>query len=147
MLRIPLAQENFAVPVMLIVQVIPSFTSFFGSPSQFPPLEPSLVRAIIEEENGNTFSLYGQYQLDLPLPPKGGSCESFYETNEGVGGDAGLISGLSMVVVRCSGWDFFDGGMGMVGRRVYYAVEDEGVTYPQAQTGLLLEFFSCFFAL
>ena len=38
-----------------------------------------------------------------------------------------------MFFVRCGGWDFFDGGMGVVGERIYY---NNNGTYPRLQTGL-----------
>ena len=45
------------------------------------------------------------------------------------------MSGLSFVVVRCGGWEFFAGGMGGLGMKVYYKTEN-GVNYPREQTGL-----------
>ena len=73
----------------------------------------------------------------FPKHHQGGQCTSYYETNKGVQGEegGGMISGLSFVVVGCSEWDFFDGGMGGVGVRVYYGEEGGEGTYPRMQTG------------
>ena len=107
--------------------------------------EPTLVRVIIEQENSEETILYGLYNPVPVLPPFGGACELFYETNGAVpdaDNDLSLdsvVSGLTFVVVRCEGWGYVDGGMGVVAQRVYYDSGD-GVKYPRIQTGLI--FFS-----
>ena len=93
-----------------------------------------LFRLTIEEESGQEILLYGLFEPRSSLPPRGGVCESYYETNSGVIDDDLIVSGLSFVVIKCGGWMFSDGDMSGVGVRMYY--DSQGAKYPRNQTGL-----------
>ena len=102
------------------------------------------------EDKSTTF-----YTLFTPppvLPPRGGECRAVYETVEGgeVDGE-GAVSAFSFVVVNCGGWEYIDGGEGVVAQRVYYEVLDEGkgvvldpLEYPVKRNGLLFFIFFLF---
>ena len=149
--------SGFFLPLFFLLLVASFFVqkcyitqlSLLHSPPHSLFSEPTLVHVIIEQDNSKETILYGLYNPAAVLPPMGGVCETFYETNEGVEGDADLsvnsiISGLTFVVVRCKGWEFYDGGMGVVTQRIYYDTGD-GVKYPRIQNGLFFHYFPFFF--
>ena len=131
---------------VFFLSLFPCFLFFFLHGRLTEISEPLLFRLTIEVEDGDEIVLYGLFEPRAILPPRGGTCESFYDTNEGVGSDDSVImSGLSFFVVRCGGWMFSDGDMSIVGQRVYYQSSD-GPQYPRNQTCLLsFSFFPFFF--
>uniref|UniRef100_A0A7S4NUI1 GPS domain-containing protein n=1 Tax=Paramoeba aestuarina TaxID=180227 RepID=A0A7S4NUI1_9EUKA len=95
--------------------------------------EPLLFRLTIEDNDDVETVFYGLYEPRAILPPRGGECETYYDTNDDANNENQVVSGLTFVVVRCGGWSFFDGDMGIVGQRVYYQSSD-GAQYPRNQT-------------
>ena len=93
-----------------------------------------MFRLTIEKEDESTSIFYGLYEPRGVLSPRGGACESLFETNGDVG-EEGIVSGLSFIVVRCGGWMYADGDVSVVGQRIYY--ESDGALYPRNQTGYL----------
>ena len=134
--RILLELPNSAVLVAQIAQVSFQLSSFYSLLFLHFPPEPLMFRLIIEKEGGITNIFYGLFEPKGILPPRGGLCESLYQTNEGVGEGEGIVSGLSFVVVRCWGWMYADGDLSVLGHRVYY--ESTGSFYPRNQTGIYL---------
>ena len=96
-----------------------------------------MFRVVVENEDGEITIYYGMFSPKSALPPQGGGCEALYETNEGVGDEGEIVSGLSFVVVSCGGWEYYDGDKSIVGWEVYYESED-GASYPRNQTGLYI---------
>eukprot|EP00009_Paramoeba_aestuarina_P004479 CAMPEP_0201524816 /NCGR_PEP_ID=MMETSP0161_2-20130828/25361_1 /ASSEMBLY_ACC=CAM_ASM_000251 /TAXON_ID=180227 /ORGANISM="Neoparamoeba aestuarina, Strain SoJaBio B1-5/56/2" /LENGTH=903 /DNA_ID=CAMNT_0047924409 /DNA_START=630 /DNA_END=3341 /DNA_ORIENTATION=+ len=102
--------------------------------------EPVFVRLTLTFTDSSTVSIYQIYQPPPSLSPHGGSCSAVTSTlGEDVEDD--VVSLLSFIFVECTGWEFADGLVSVLGERVYFAVEDEGegevenpLTYPPKRT-------------
>ena len=116
------------------------------------PSEPILIKIIGTTED-TTVIFYALFTPPPVLPPQGGECRAIFETVTGgaVGGGNEAVSAFSFVVVNCGGWEYVDGGEGVVAQRVYYEVLDEGegevlnpLEYPSKRNSLLFFFFFSF---
>ena len=124
-------------PAMVCLHETSTFFStlhnnLFSNPFLTPFPEPTFVRLVVSFSDNTTLTLYQQYQPPTSLPPILGSCSASYSTltdGELVVGDddSDVTSLLTFVNANCQEWLYVDGGVTVLGQKIYFQVDDEGV--------------------